>query len=55
MSINVVFFLQFAFNLCSSGCVLNDDQSLWIEDTAKLVYQVSLNLTCHWEEVCATY
>ncbi|XP_043120235.1 THO complex subunit 1 [Puntigrus tetrazona] len=24
----------------SSGCVLNDDQSLWIEDTTKLVYQL---------------
>ncbi|XP_030631231.1 THO complex subunit 1 [Chanos chanos] len=24
----------------SSSCVLNDDQSLWMEDTAKLVYQL---------------
>lgn len=30
----------FLFNACSSSCVLNDDQSLWIEDTTKLVYQV---------------
>uniref|UniRef100_A0AAY4CQI1 Death domain-containing protein n=1 Tax=Denticeps clupeoides TaxID=299321 RepID=A0AAY4CQI1_9TELE len=26
----------------SSSCVLNDDQSLWMEDTTKLVYQVML-------------
>lgn len=26
----------------SSSCVLNDDQTAWIEETTKLVYQVSL-------------
>lgn len=30
---------------CSSSCVLNDDQSAWIEETTKLVYQVGTKTT----------
>uniref|UniRef100_A0A3Q1HHN6 Death domain-containing protein n=1 Tax=Anabas testudineus TaxID=64144 RepID=A0A3Q1HHN6_ANATE len=31
----------------SSSCVLNDDQTTWIEETTKLVYQVCLKIHCY--------
>lgn len=55
--------LRFIFRIplssYSSSCVLNDDQTTWIEETTKLVYQVSLQsrwllthyLTCSAVEI----
>uniref|UniRef100_A0A3B5Q745 THO complex 1 n=1 Tax=Xiphophorus maculatus TaxID=8083 RepID=A0A3B5Q745_XIPMA len=37
----------------SSSCVLNDDQSAWIEETTKLVYQVILKCPL-WQHILST-